>query len=50
MGALARWTSSLNMTLGTTNGNITFQTADASAVAHNIGLSGVLPPVPAVAG
>jgi len=42
VGALGDWSSSLNTTLGTTNGNITFRTADASAVAHNIGLSGVL--------
>lgn len=42
VGATADWSSSLNMNLGTTNGNITFQAANASNVAHNIALSGTL--------
>ena len=40
--ATADWSSSMAMALGTTNGNITFQAADASAVAHNITLNGAL--------
>jgi len=37
------WSSSLAMTLGTTNGNITFKTTDAvGTTAYTIGLSGVL--------
>ena len=42
VGASANWSSSLNMTLGTTNGNITFKAADASNAARNITLGGVL--------
>jgi len=42
VGATANWASSLNMTLGTTNGNITFQTLNASNAAENISLSGQL--------
>jgi autotransporter-associated beta strand protein len=42
VGALANWSSSLPITLGTANGNITFQCADASGTDHNIGLSGAL--------
>lgn len=36
------WSSAANMTLGTTNGDITFQAANASSAARNITLSGVL--------
>lgn len=42
VGANANWSSSLNMTLGTTNGNVTFKAADASNAARNITLGGVL--------
>ncbi|MEI8037631.1 MAG: sialate O-acetylesterase [Verrucomicrobiota bacterium] len=42
VGAAASWASSLNLTLGTTNGNITFQAANAAAAPLNIALSGVL--------
>jgi autotransporter-associated beta strand protein len=42
IGATADWSSSLPMTLTNVNGNITFQAADAGAVAHNITLSGAL--------
>lgn len=42
VGASANWTSALNMTLGTTNGNITFQSANATSAARNITLSGQL--------
>lgn len=42
VGALASWASPLPMTLGTANGNITFQCADASDTDHNISLSGAL--------
>ncbi|QJE96934.1 beta strand repeat-containing protein [Luteolibacter luteus] len=42
VGANANWGSSLNMTLGTTNGNVTFKAADAANAARNISLSGVL--------
>jgi fibronectin-binding autotransporter adhesin len=42
IGATADWASSLSMALSPTNGSITFQAADANAVAHNITLSGVL--------
>jgi fibronectin-binding autotransporter adhesin len=41
LGTLANWSSFLNMTLGAGT-NSTFQGADASGVAHNIFLSGVL--------
>lgn len=34
------WSSSANMTLGTTNGDITFQSANASSAARSIALSG----------
>jgi fibronectin-binding autotransporter adhesin len=42
VGANANWSSSLNMTLGTTNGDVTFKAADASNAARNITLGGVL--------
>lgn len=42
VGANADWSSSLNMTLGTTNGNVTFKAANADDVPHNITLSGSL--------
>ena len=42
VGALANWSSSLPMTLGTANGNITFQCSDASSDPYNISLSGPL--------
>jgi len=42
IGATADWSSSLPMTLTNVNGNITFQAADAGAVARNITLSGLL--------
>jgi autotransporter-associated beta strand protein len=42
VGATANWSSSLPMTLATTGGSITFQAADAAAVARNITLSGIL--------
>lgn len=42
IGAAAAWTSTANAVLGTTGGNITFQTTDANGVAHNITWNGVL--------
>jgi autotransporter-associated beta strand protein len=42
VGALGNWSSSLPMTLGTTNGNINFQCADSGGASHNISLSGAL--------
>ena len=42
IGAFSDWSSSLPMTLGTTNGSITFQSADANNIARNISLSGPL--------
>ncbi len=42
VGALANWSSSLPMTLGNTNGNITFQCADNNNNPFNISLSGAL--------
>ncbi|HVM50558.1 MAG TPA: autotransporter-associated beta strand repeat-containing protein, partial [Candidatus Acidoferrum sp.] len=42
VGTLASWSSSLPITLGTVNGNITFQCAEANGTAHNITLSGAL--------
>lgn len=42
IGATANWSSSLPMTLGTTNGSITFRAADASGNPFNISLSGML--------
>ena len=42
VGALANWSSLLPITLGTANGNITFQCADAGTAPHNISLSGAL--------
>jgi autotransporter-associated beta strand protein len=42
VGALANWSSSLPMTLGTVNGNITFQCADSFGSPHNISLGGAL--------
>jgi len=42
VGASANWASSMNMTLGSTNGNITFQAADSGGTGRNISLSGVL--------
>jgi autotransporter-associated beta strand protein len=42
VGALASWSSALPITLGTTNGNITFQCSDAGSNPFNISLSGAL--------
>ena len=42
VGALANWSSSLPITLGPTNGNITFQCADNNLNPFNISLSGAL--------
>ncbi|HTJ79368.1 MAG TPA: autotransporter-associated beta strand repeat-containing protein [Rariglobus sp.] len=42
IGANTDWSSNLNMTLSTANGNTVFNAADASRAAHNITLSGVL--------
>jgi fibronectin-binding autotransporter adhesin len=42
VGANANWGSSLNMTLGTTNGNVTFKAANAADAPFNIALSGSL--------
>ena len=42
VSALASWSSSLPMTLGTANGNITFQCADNNNSLWNISLSGAL--------
>ncbi|HTB83065.1 MAG TPA: autotransporter-associated beta strand repeat-containing protein, partial [Candidatus Sulfotelmatobacter sp.] len=44
VGALQSWSGSaaLPITLGTLNGNITFQSADASATPHDITLNGAL--------
>ena len=42
VGALANWSSSVPMTLGTVNGNITFQCADVNTTPFNITLSGAL--------
>jgi hypothetical protein len=42
IGASAAWTSTAAMNLGTTNGNITFKTANDVGTAYNITLSGVL--------
>ena len=42
VGAADNWSSSMNMTLGTTNGNVTFRAATAGNVARNISLSGAL--------
>jgi len=42
IGAFSDWSSSLPMNLGTTNGSITFQSADANDIARNITLSGQL--------
>jgi fibronectin-binding autotransporter adhesin len=42
VGALANWPSSVPMTLGTTNGNITFQCADNNNSPFSISLSGAL--------
>ncbi len=42
VGALANWSSSLPMTLGTANGNITFQSMDGSSNPFTISLSGPL--------
>ncbi|XHR26729.1 MAG: beta strand repeat-containing protein [Chthoniobacteraceae bacterium] len=42
VAATADWSSAMDMTLTSTNGNITFQAADSLATAHNITLSGVL--------
>ena len=42
VGALANWSSVMPMTLGTLNGNITFQCADNNNAPWNIGLSGPL--------
>jgi len=50
IGALAAWSSAMNMSLGTSGGNVTFQAANASGTAYNIGLSGVLSDVSGVHG
>jgi autotransporter-associated beta strand protein len=42
VGANANWSSSLNMTLGTTNGNVTFKAANAADLPFDISLSGSL--------
>lgn len=42
VGALASWSSTIPMTLGTLNGNITFQCADNNNSPYNISLSGAL--------
>jgi autotransporter-associated beta strand protein len=42
VSASANWSSSMNMTLGSTNGNIAFQAEDSAGTARNISLSGVL--------
>jgi fibronectin-binding autotransporter adhesin len=42
VGALANWSSVMPMTLGTLNGNITFQCADNNNASWNISLSGPL--------
>ncbi|HEX3720953.1 MAG TPA: autotransporter-associated beta strand repeat-containing protein [Verrucomicrobiae bacterium] len=42
IAATANWTGSMSMTLDTTNGNITFQTADVNESPWNITLSGGL--------
>lgn len=42
VGATANWSSNLNMTLGTTNGNVTFKAASAADLPFNISLSGNL--------
>jgi autotransporter-associated beta strand protein len=42
VGALASWSSSMPMTLGTANGNITFQCADNGSTPNNISLAGPL--------
>lgn len=42
IGATANWSSSMDMTLSATNGNITFKAANASNAARDIALSGIL--------
>ncbi|QJE96933.1 beta strand repeat-containing protein [Luteolibacter luteus] len=42
VGADANWSSSLNMTLGTTNGNVTFKSGNAADLPFDITLSGSL--------
>jgi autotransporter-associated beta strand protein len=42
VGALATWSSSVPMTLGTAGGNTIFQCADNNGTPHNITLSGAL--------
>lgn len=42
VGASASWSSAMSMTLGTTNGNVTFRAADSGGTARNISLSGAL--------
>lgn len=42
VGALGDWSSPLPVTLGTLDGNVTFQTADSNGDPWNISLSGVL--------
>jgi len=42
VGALGNWSSNLDMTLGTTNGAITFQSGNQTGTAYNITLSGNL--------
>jgi autotransporter-associated beta strand protein len=42
VGALGNWSSPLPITLGTLDGNVTFQTANSSGSPYNISLSGAL--------
>jgi len=42
VGASANWSSAMNMTLGTANGNVTFRAADSGGTGRNISLSGAL--------
>jgi autotransporter-associated beta strand protein len=42
LGAIQNWTSSMNMTLTGSNGNINFKAADEASGAHDITLNGVL--------
>src|SRR5208282_1481573 len=42
IGALQNWASSLPLTLGTANGNVTFQCGDNNGAPWNISLSGAL--------
>ena len=42
LGALANWSSAMNVALGSSGGPVTIQAADAGSVAHDITLSGAL--------